>query len=114
MDHAALYFNRELKEESGLTVPGNMDHVGILMFEFVDNPILMEVHVFRTHTFDGLLMETEEMLPRWYTHESIPYDSMWPDDKLWYPMMLSGKYFNGYFKFEGMDNLLQYTIEEVS
>lgn len=122
-----VYF-RELYEESGLTVTeDNLDHVGVLTFEFVNDPVLMEVHVYRTETFNGSPIETEggwsqsrdyhmtyllEMRPQWFEHEKIPYDNMWPDDLLWYPLMLNGKYFNGYFKFEGITTLLDYTINE--
>ena len=54
------------------------------------------------------------MQPRWFKHSDIPFDQMWPDDKLWYHLMLTGKYFNGYFKFEGLTNLLHYDITESS
>ena len=36
-----------------------LDEVGVIMFEFVGEPQLMEVHVFRTHTFSGEPVETE-------------------------------------------------------
>mgnify|MGYP002280288456 FL=1 len=38
---------------------------------------------------------------------------MWPDDELWFPLMLRGKSFSGYFKFEGMDTIVDYTLSEV-
>lgn len=53
------------------------------------------------------------MKPQWFKHEDIPYDTMWPDDKLWYSLMLNGKYFNGHFKFEGLTKLLDYNIDEI-
>ena len=49
---------RETKEECGLVV-SNLDKVGVIMFEFVGEPQLMEVHVFRTETFTGEPYETE-------------------------------------------------------
>merc|ERR1712080_478102 len=63
---------RELKEESGLTVK-SMDKVGILMFEFADDPQLMEVHVFKTEKYSGIPTESEEMKPQWYSKEDIPF-----------------------------------------
>ena len=54
------------------------------------------------------------MKPQWFTHQDIPFNDMWPDDKLWYNLMLNGKYFNGTFKFEGLTNLLEYEINEIT
>ena len=54
-----------------------------------------------------------EMMPQWYSIASIPYKNMWPDDELWFPLMLRGKSFSGYFKFEGMDTIVDYTLSEV-
>ncbi len=50
--------DRETGEECCLTV-SQLDKVGIILFEFVGEPQLMEVHVFRTHTFTGHPTETE-------------------------------------------------------
>lgn len=38
---------------------------------------------------------------------------MWPDDILWYPLMLQGKKFLGYFRFQGHDLMLEQKLEEV-
>ncbi len=52
------------------------------------------------------------MRPKWFTHSEIPYSDMWPDDILWYPMMLNNQYFDGSFKFEGITNMLEHSIKE--
>ena len=54
------------------------------------------------------------MRPQWFLNGDIPFDTMWPDDYLWYPMMLDKRYFDGYLKFEGMDNMLEYNFSETS
>ena len=54
------------------------------------------------------------MRPQWFLNNEIPFDSMWPDDYLWYPMMLSKKYFNGYLKFEGMNKMLEHSFTETT
>lgn len=54
------------------------------------------------------------MKPQWYPIENIPFKEMWPDDEIWFPYMLEGKKFDGYFKFEGMDTILDYTLSEVT
>lgn len=53
-----MYVCRELREESGLTAP-SLEKVGVLLFEFVNEPPIMEVHVFRTSEFLGEPTETE-------------------------------------------------------
>lgn len=49
---------RELLEESGLTAR-SLNKVGLLMFEFIGDEQLMEVHVFKTSDFEGLPSETD-------------------------------------------------------
>ncbi|XP_035232446.1 7,8-dihydro-8-oxoguanine triphosphatase-like isoform X2 [Stegodyphus dumicola] len=49
---------RELLEESGIYAD-HLDNVGYLEFEFIQNPLIMQVHVFTSSTFKGQLQETE-------------------------------------------------------
>jgi hypothetical protein len=42
---------------------------------------------------------SEEMKPEWFSYTNIPFESMWPDDKYWIPIMLKGKSFIGRFDF---------------
>ena len=53
------------------------------------------------------------MRPQWFSLKDIPFHKMWPDDKLWFPLLLEGKKFSGYFLFEGMSTILNYTLDEV-
>ncbi|XP_071488385.1 oxidized purine nucleoside triphosphate hydrolase-like [Diadema antillarum] len=103
---------RELLEESCLAVQ-TLDHVGRIDFEFVGDPQILEVHVFKGSQYEGEPQETEEMRPQWFEVDAIPFQSMWPDDHLWFPMMLQGSKFKGYFKFEGHDKILDYTLDEL-
>ena len=54
-----------------------------------------------------------EMRPKWFNVKDIPFDTMWPDDHLWFPLFLSGTMFKGYFLFEGHDKILKYTLDKV-
>ncbi|KAM8960417.1 oxidized purine nucleoside triphosphate hydrolase [Pelodytes ibericus] len=103
---------RELWEESGLTAD-TLQKIGRIKFEFVGSTEIMDVHIFRTDEFTGEPTESEEMRPQWFDLEKIPFDGMWPDDILWIPLLLQKKTFRGYFKFEGHDTILDYTLEEV-
>ena len=53
------------------------------------------------------------MKPQWFNHNDIPYDQMWTDDILWYPLLLSGKKFNAFFKFQGLKQIIDYSINEI-
>ncbi|XP_030066960.1 oxidized purine nucleoside triphosphate hydrolase [Microcaecilia unicolor] len=102
---------RELWEESGLTVD-TLQKVGQIKFEFVGSTELMDVHIFRADSFHGEPTESDEMRPRWFQLDQVPFDQMWPDDVYWFPLMLQNKKFLGYFKFQGHDTILEYTLEE--
>jgi len=54
------------------------------------------------------------MRPEWYPENSIPYDRMWADDHIWYPILLKGAYFKGNFHFQGQDTILKYELNEVA
>ncbi|KAK3725005.1 hypothetical protein QZH41_017485, partial [Actinostola sp. cb2023] len=49
---------RELQEECCLHAK-SLAEVGILLFEFVGDPVILEVHVFRTEEYQGEPTETE-------------------------------------------------------
>uniref|UniRef100_A0A452FZN7 Oxidized purine nucleoside triphosphate hydrolase n=1 Tax=Capra hircus TaxID=9925 RepID=A0A452FZN7_CAPHI len=103
---------RELQEESGLTVDA-LHKVGQITFEFVGDPELMDVHVFCTDSVQGTPVESDEMRPQWFRLDQIPFADMWPDDSYWFPLLLQRKKFRGYFRFQGQDTILDYTLREV-
>jgi hypothetical protein len=53
-----LHFFRELEEESSLMAP-TLDKIGLLMFEFLGDPALMEVHVYQTEQYTGIPTESD-------------------------------------------------------
>jgi hypothetical protein len=81
---------KETKVEIG-AVPRDLKRMGILRFQFKGEPEILEVHVFSCSDFEGEIKETEEMKPRWFKIEEIPFDQMWPDDKYWLPLLLEEK-----------------------
>jgi 8-oxo-dGTP diphosphatase/2-hydroxy-dATP diphosphatase len=54
-----------------------------------------------------------EMRPQWFQTDQIPFPDMWPDDDFWFPMLLNNEKFEGYFKFEGHDKILDYTLKKL-
>ncbi len=102
---------RETKEESGLTIK-NYRKIGFLTFDNVDR--IVEMHMYETSDFSGELIETEEMAPKWFSIEDLPYSEMWPSDFLWYPYYFAGKTFEGEVVFDKDHNILSQEIREVS
>lgn len=101
---------RETKEECGVGITA-MEEVGIHEFRFATKPDeILEVHVFRVKDYKWEPVETEEMRPQWFSVSDIPYDNMWPDDRLWIPMFLAGKKFRTSFLFGEGDVVLEQEI----
>lgn len=88
---------REVQEEVGLKVELD-DPVGTLTFHNSSKGDWM-VHVFATEQFSGEPVETEEMKPQWFSIDAVPYDQMWDDDKLWYPLLFKRQPFRAEFWF---------------
>ncbi|KAL6058175.1 Oxidized purine nucleoside triphosphate hydrolase [Balamuthia mandrillaris] len=100
---------RECEEESGLVVEeSHLEKRGLLEFIFEGNPEWdNRCHVFVTSQWKGDPVETDEMAPQWWDVGSLPYDKMWPDDKIWVPIMLSGRRFAFRFFFR-QETMLRY------
>jgi len=111
---------REIKEECGFeTSRSGLSKRGIIEFAFENDPVELEVHIFKIEDYDGEPVETEEMKPQWFYIDEIPFKQMWSDDLYWLPLFLKGRKFKARFKFDrpstadyaGM--ILEKTIEEV-
>ena len=96
---------RETEEEVGAT-PLDLSESGELSFQFVDGYGL-HCHVFVARDLSGEPRETDEALPFWCEEGRIPFDEMWADDRLWFPLMLRGRPFRGVFVFDGDEMLSQ-------
>ena len=57
--------------------------------------------------------ESEEMMPKWFAFDEIPYENMWPDDTHWMPHILKGEKLEADFLFSEGDKILDYNIEIV-
>lgn len=109
IEDAAL---REVKEEAGVLATG-VEKKGIIDFEFRGNPEILEVHIFKGNGVEGELRESEEMKPQWFHVDEIPFDTMWPDDRHWFPLFLQNKNFRGKFLFDDSDNILNMELKEI-
>lgn len=103
---------REMKEESGVEIK-KMNKLGILEFEYQDGSGNMEVHIFYVKEFKGSPIESEEMRPKWFDINEIPYNQMWSDDKYWLPIFLDKKKFKGKFFFNKSNKIIGYSLSEI-
>jgi ADP-ribose pyrophosphatase YjhB (NUDIX family) len=97
---------RETKEEVDVEIL-SFDKVAINEFYFPNNPEWSQrVHVFICDNWIDEIKESEEMLPKWFNVENIPYDKMWLDDQYWIPKILDGKKIEGRFVFENQNEII--------
>ena len=90
---------RELHEEVGVKT-GDLRKAGMLEFSFENDRKILEVHIFKILNFSEEPIETEEMRPQWFSFDEIPFEQMWPDDKFYFPLLLSDTLFEGEFLFD--------------
>ncbi|MBI4059533.1 8-oxo-dGTP diphosphatase [Candidatus Giovannonibacteria bacterium] len=98
---------REFVEEAGI-LPLGVEKAGIIDFEFLGKPGILQVHVFRVGNFEGEPRESEEMRPRWFGADELPFDEMWSADRHWFGLFLKGKKFLGKVFFDENDNALRH------
>ncbi len=99
---------REVQEELCIT-PLELTYSGENLFQFVDG-YSIHVHVFKAGDYQGEPTETDEASPIWSNLDSIPYEEMWEDDKLWVPLVLDGTRFYGRYLFDD-DIMLDYALD---
>jgi len=107
---------RETQEEIFVT-PLEYEKVAELDFYGKDpetkEPWRMFVYAYLCTKWKGEPTESEEMKPRWFKKNDIPYDAMWQDDIHWLPLVLNSKKINAVFHFDENDNLNSYDVKEV-
>ena len=104
---------RELKEEAGISV-GRLEKRGRIDFSFEGKPEILEVHIFAGFDPAGEPQESDEMQPKWFFIDEIPFREMWPDDIYWMPLFLKGAKFSGRFLFGPGDSILEKELDVVA
>ncbi len=89
---------RELKEESGIeTEESSLKKCALIRCHFPErNEFDHLLHIFITDEFTGTEQESDEMFPAWHAINNLPYEEMWPSDRVWVPLVITeGKIIEG-------------------
>lgn len=105
---------REAKEEIGVIVK-ELNKVAELSFYFPHNSAWDQmVHVYFSEDWDGEPRESEEMNPKWFSKNELPFQDMWPDDIFWLPEVVKGNLLKAMFKFGEKDIVLDKKVDIVN
>ncbi len=58
-----------------------------------------QAHIFVCRKWTGEPTESEEMNPKWFSVDNLPWENMWSTDRVWLPKVLGGKNIKGRFYF---------------
>ncbi|MBN1618606.1 NUDIX domain-containing protein [Candidatus Dojkabacteria bacterium] len=101
---------REGLEEFGIKVIKPQKR-GIILFVFYDeagqeNKVLC--HLFFADQYEGEITASEEMLsPTWFTLGDMPWEEMWPNDRIWLEEVLKrDQFLKADFKFDPAKGLI--------
>lgn len=104
---------REVKEEIGIQI-SELTEMATVYFYFPHKEAKemwnMEMKVFTAEKWKGEPHDTDEMQPRWFKKDTVPFDSMWDDAHYWLPYVLEDKRLEAHCMY-GEDNK---TVEEFS
>ena len=104
---------REVREETGLIVDDLLCKAELRFVE--KNGSQWLGFAFVTKNWKGELLETSEATPFWSEIDLIPYEQMWPDDRIWLPRIISTDYQSDAFVYNFLledDLLIDHQIEE--
>lgn len=102
---------REAQEEIGIT-PTKFEKVADIVFDeyFKGEPTLMHVHIFFADEWQGEPVESEEIKPKWFKKDKLPYDQMWPNDTFWMPQVIRGEKVIAKFVLDEKDQVISHKI----
>lgn len=92
---------RELQEESSVVVSlDNLIDAGYLTFYFPARPEWnLSICVFLARIWKGRPTESDEISPKWFSVNNLPFQHMWDDASHWYSRILNGENLKATFIF---------------
>ncbi|BBE22415.1 hypothetical protein MN0502_12980 [Arthrobacter sp. MN05-02] len=84
---------REVAEESGIQLSAaGVRSAGRITWSFPARPAWnMAAHLFTADAGNALPVASEEIEPRWYAVDALPWHGMWQDGPHWIPALLDGR-----------------------
>ena len=106
---------RETEEEINVVVKNkDLAKIAELCFNFPHQSDWdQKTHVYFCESWLGDPVESEEMNPKWFRSEKLPFKEMWPDDTFWMPKVLEGDLIKGNFIFAEGDLILEHKLNSV-
>jgi mutator protein MutT len=98
--------SREIAEETSLELIDATAHGTVRLILGDDDDQDLLVHVFSTSNFTGRPRGAEGAL-RWFSENQLPFDRMWPDQRYWLPLVLSGGQLDVVCSFDAAGKVLQ-------
>ena len=94
---------RETREELGVSVrEEDLAHAATVACSFPEHPEWdTRVEVFLARSWRGEPGESDELSPRWFRTDALPYAEMWSGDVRWLPAVLAGKCVDVALRFAG-------------
>lgn len=104
---------RETKEEIDVIIR-KLKKVAVLDFYFEEKSDWdQEVFVYLVEDWVGKPKESEEMRPKWFYFDKIPYKKMWWDDKIWLPRVLKRELIEASFLFDNNEKVTNQSVKSV-
>lgn len=106
---------RECQEEICVT-PMNPEPMADIIFEEYHDgqKYELDVRAFISRKWKGVPGETEEMAPKWFNINNLPYKEMWDDDPYWLPQVLAGQKLKCKFTLDRQDKVIKKQIIKVT
>ncbi len=85
---------REVAEELGVVIDeDDLEPISLITYPFVDRDEWSQrSHGFLIRRWSGEPAASEELAPRWFPADDIPFDRMWADARTWLPRALAGEF----------------------
>lgn len=92
---------REVAEELGVVVdPSDLEPISRITYPFVDRDEWSQRSFgFVARRWQGEPIASDELAPRWFAIDALPFDLMWADARLWLPRALAGQFVEETYSF---------------
>lgn len=105
---------RESQEEIGVK-PIKFEKKAYITFDLYmkGEHTFEHVYIFTIPEWSGEPTESEEVAPKWFDIDKLPFEKMWPNDVHFVQKILEGDKISGHFKLDKQDNVISYEVKTV-